>query len=383
MATWNGRIQYGSQAGLQVPELMGAMAELAANMTVDLTVSQFPYSLYNALPKAVTTSDRIFWSAVIGNTGANTGDVTAPALSTNFPTDSNTYLPAYNSMSLAVLAFQKKIFDRITINNQELTQVANHADAITSLYETRLKAAVTRILQTVNLALFTGNGSAGITGLATLFSATEHAGLPHTLVNYSGKVEGVDYFLNWRPLDGVYDRSAKTLTLNDAHAAVSATSISFTNDTLGDVFDRWVYEMAIRHRRFGVIVTHPLSMLSMASESRNSGKLNIIVQNGQTLQTELGAATPTYNGLPFIADRLCPLDTFYFLDLNDIQLTTFAYTTGNGANPLATAFADNGLAMAVGPLPHTTVMSEQYEVLTIPYLWVKDTAAVSRLSIVP
>jgi hypothetical protein len=392
MATWDGRLQYGnSSQTVNEPELAAsALAEWAAGMTVDLTKSLYPTSLYSALRKEIAPSDRIIWSAALANSGANVGDVTDLVVSGSTFAPTVTPKSAYQVLSLEQSGFTKKVFDVISINNQSLALAQMRGTgSVGNLFETRLRATVTRIIEKINGEIFTGNGAAGIVGLEGLFSATTHGGVPHTLASYTGKTEGVDYFINWRPLSGNYDRSAKTLTLNDGHGAVSATVDTLVYDNMGDMLDLFTYELQTRRRRFSAIVTHPMTLMKLTADFRNAGNLHVSVQNGEVLRSELGAAIPTYNGVPFIADIKCPYDaannthTFYFIDLSSVVLYTYPLAQAPGAAGLAARAVDNGLYMAVGSLPNGTIAVQQYEILTLPMLFVEDTAAVSKLVVQP
>jgi len=389
MPAWSNRLQYGyTGATVNEPELMSlALAELTAGLVIDLTKSLYQTSLYAALPKAPAPSDRIVWSATLATSGASTGAVTASAVSSTFPVDTNTYKAAQSVFTLDVSGFTRKVSDLIQINAQSYALASlRGTDNAANLYLTRLRAAATRILETINNQLFTGTGTAGINGLDWYFDPANgsYAGLPHTLASYTGKVEGVDYFVKWRPLAGVYDRSAKTLTLNDGHGvSPSPTVHTLTYDNLGDMLDRWTYELRMRRRRYGVIVCNELTMQGIVAEMRNAANVSVSVQNGEVFRTELGASFPSYNGVPFLPDPLCPADTFYFIDLNAFTLYTFPYQSLPQSASGAGSFVDNGLNIIVGGLPNSTVMLQEYEVLTIPMLFLNDTAGISRLKVQP
>lgn len=379
---WEGR---GGYSGYEYPinptELAaGALAEMAATKVVDLTKSLYPTSLFNALPKGTAPADVLRWTAVLQGGAATDLAVNASVAGVTRLTSANSRL------ALTEVGFQRKVVSVIQVNNNEL-QLGNAMAiaGIDSLYSQRVGAAVRLILEAVQNDLYTGAGSTtGVTGLQSYFTATSHGGLPHTLADYTGKVAGVDYFPTWRPLSAVFDISDKTLVFNDGHGTggteVVATSKTLASADMGLVFDHYLLTLREKQRRFNVIVANPSTIQSIVDDYRLASNLGITVQNGDIVRTELGAGSPSYNGVPFVGDVKCPANTYFFLNIPEIVLLTFPYTSAPGAAVGSSSQSAAGLNLAVGPLySENTIDTQTWEVNTKPHLWVQDTAALNRL----
>ena len=87
---------------------------------------------------------------------------------------------------------------------------------------------------------------------------------------------------------------------------------------------------------------------------------------------DLAHSSASWNGIPMVADRACPVGQMYFLDTDYLSLYTYDYTDRSG---LVTMPA-NGMVFTMADLPENNMYAKRFEVGTKAQLQVEDRRAV-------
>lgn len=366
----------------QESDLLGyALNVLVSELIVGpgMTVPQAP--TLAALFKAGTSTDVIRWN--YNNTARSVGIAasTASALDGSWPgTDSATYQNG-SMLPLELTIGATKMNNLIKVSGNEMALAREQGvEAIRNLFASRLQVGISGIISALNSHLYVG-GTSGFTnspifGLEHLFETNAYAGLTHTMANYSGATDGVDYHLDWRPKSAEWAQSAGTLTFNDGtDVAATAYDLPLTDNTLIAAIQFFANHLRKIGNTYNFIVGAPDVVFAYSKAYELTTSVQVV--NGQLVRAEAGFNSPSFEGFPVIADRNCPADTLYFLDTSKLQFLTKGTSASTGSSPLPY----QGLNMAVGPLAVDTVMTQRYELLTLPQLLVTDTTGVSRLQV--
>jgi len=355
-----------------------ALTMLANELTVDLSGQYANSPFFTALTKELVYQDVIRWDIKLAGGNSAESEATASVLYSQFPgVDNGTYTQD-SRMGAELTIGKNKKYTLLKINKRELTVAANRgSNAVRNLLQSRVSAGLMEITEAINTSLYTGSGAGNLIGLETIFGANSYAGITHALADYTATTPNVDYYPSWRPLSGLADISAANITLNDdygvggtLHAATVYTDVVGNHISMLYGFD---YLMRINRRRYNMIVAHPSIVEKINAEYRD--KLVYNISNGEISQANEGVTVPRFNGRPVIEDTLCPANTAYFLDTNDIKLHSLDVSTSGDIN------VDSQLAIIMGELAQDTAMTSRWEMLVLPQLAVYDTKGLNRLQI--
>jgi hypothetical protein len=356
------------------------LQDVASTLSIDMAKRGAMPPLLQMMRKEIVTSNLIKFDVSLPVGVAQTATVGSPVLFPTFPAPPDTgiynwdkYIEAYMTIGT------HKVFDLMKILDSDVTIAASRGKgSVQKLYQKAVTASLSRLMTYMESGIVNGNGI--MTGFNQLFGQSAYGGITHTLADYTGKVDNVDYFSFWKPYSATYSVGGLTVTGNDGQGAGKPpTSHALaTGATLVDAFDTFDLQLQLKDRPFAVIVTTPEIAVNYSSLYRREASWTI--SNGQVGSAELGVTRPTYRGRPIVTMNGLPANTVYFMDFKDIYLATLA-VNGNVPNDFLESNNVGGLSIGVGALGKDTAEVSRFEMYTIPQLVVEDTRALNRLVI--
>lgn len=356
------------------------LSSVASTTSIDLAQRGKMPTFLQMVRKEVVNTNLIKFDVNLPVGDAQVALVGSPVLYPTFPTPPDTGIYNWDRYIEALLTIgTHKVYDLLKIIDSEVTIAASRGKGdVARLYQKGMTASVSRLMASLETGIV--NGNSYMTGFNQLFGQSSYGGITHTLANYTGKVDNVDYFSFWKPYSATYSVGGLTVTGNDGQGAGKpATTHSLASGaTLVDALDTFDLQLQLKNRASSIILTTPEIAVNYASLYRREATWQI--NNGDIGSAELGVTRPTYRGRPIVSMNGLPANTIYFMNLDDMYLATLA-VNGNVPNDFLESNNVGGLSIGVGALGKDTAEVSRFEVYCIPQMVFTDTRALSRLVI--
>lgn len=297
------------------------------------------YPLLNVLRKASIKQQNIRWNANVSTDASGAGQTTisnAPNATSDTVVNANLPIGDY--------AFRKTVqLPEIDIAQASVAGIGE----LKNLVQAQTRSHVVQILREMNASLYTGDGSVAHAGIYGLDEVAAQTGA-YANINQSTHSAWKGAFV----LDnGGTGRALTPKLLHDADV------LTYRQGT----------------GRYNLIVTSPELVAKYKELFSDERALYTPAVNGQA---DLGFSRVTYNGVPILFDRDCPVGSMYFVD----TAYTSLYNFNINEKPNQTNMSVNGLTFNVGMLPLQNQYSRSFEIGIIPQMQAYDRRAVGKIS---